>query len=85
MEKEKPLIEDAFLDVFGIEDIEREGNYIYGSKGEEEVDGRIDENYAYLMDGKREQVWDQYGKSEGWQICYRATVKMNEIQEETMS
>ena len=52
MEKEKPLIEDVFLDVFGIEDIEREGNYIYGSKGEEEVDGRIEENYAYLMDGK---------------------------------
>jgi len=51
MEKEKPLIEDVFLDVFGIEDIEREGNYIWGSKGEG-VDGRIEENYAYLMDGK---------------------------------
>jgi len=52
MEKEKPLIEDVFLDVFGIEDIEREGNYIYGSKGEEEVDGHIGENNAYLMDGE---------------------------------
>jgi len=52
MEKEKPMIEDVFLDVFGIEDIGREGNYIYGSKGEKELDGYIGESGAYLMDRK---------------------------------
>ena len=52
IEREKPLIEDVFLDVFGIENIGREGEYIYGSKGEEELDGWIGENSGYLMDKK---------------------------------
>ena len=52
MEKEKPLIEDVFLDVFGIENIGKEGEYIYGSKEEEELDGHIGKNSAYLMDRK---------------------------------
>jgi len=52
MEKEKPLIEDVFLNVLGIENIGKEGEYIYGSKEEEELDGHIEKNSAYLMDRK---------------------------------